>query len=666
MTSDLANIKAWWKKLGDDGFVVLPPPTRDRYTQGEGHEDATELLAERGLPTDTSYAFWQWQSQEAALGSGKDLIAPLLLHWGGDHAVVKAGLGSGPEGYEITDGGPQSAFALDRVTVRGADGLPDPSDEAGVRQFLDELDEPLDRRTLPFRYRPLTDAEDDWLHARLAQTSDLERRGEFFNALALRNADRAEDADGLQAAWREQYAGDLTEYAEWSQLLVSLLRHEHRDVWEIVREIGPAAGMALAAAPSERSVAELARLTLDGPAGPAGDWLSAYAELHEVDLMTAAAAVGSELAEGGAESETWSRLHHRLSWSLVDAWEAEALDRQQAAAIANVRIAANDNLPRELRSVAAREVAGALPSLRDQAAEGDSAQQIAPDYTAAQLGADLERIDDADLLAGTGPVLTQYEGGLNDTWNDYRELSDADITWLHAQVADPQTEMQGLGYCLELLYSHGVATVEDVEALRRRWKSDLAKKYETTYVEWRHPLVTLTCLALDLGDPLGAELEKWWAKPTPKWKVNLRLLTFLGAPTDGKAAELWSFVESGEYDEGQLLTWVLARARLDDRRPVDVADELFASDVRAHDVEKTLIAVVDPRQPLWSNGIGNSVGWWHRIVEVADDPALSATAREAALRIAGQHWMIAHPDSARGVLPTDIDAASQWYADRTT
>lgn len=41
--SDLARIKAWWKALGTDRFVPLPPPTRDRYTQGELHEDAAEL-----------------------------------------------------------------------------------------------------------------------------------------------------------------------------------------------------------------------------------------------------------------------------------------------------------------------------------------------------------------------------------------------------------------------------------------------------------------------------------------------------------------------------------------------------------------------------------------------------------------------------------------------
>ncbi|MFV0532087.1 MAG: hypothetical protein ACK5MR_00350 [Cumulibacter sp.] len=152
-------------------------------------------------------------------------------------------------------------------------------------------------------------------------------------------------------------------------------------------------------------------------------------------------------------------------------------------------------------------------------------------------------------------MLTGYEGALRGIWREYRVLTPGKIAWLHAQVADPATEMQGLGFCLELLYAHGEATVADVDALRKRWKKVLTKKYATTYTEWRHPLVTLTCLAHDLGDPLATDLDTWWAKPTPKWKIRTRLLTLLGAPNEQKAAELWTYVESGEHDEGHLLTW---------------------------------------------------------------------------------------------------------------
>ncbi len=125
--SDLSRIKAWWRTLGGDRFAVLPPPNRSRYTQSDGHEDAAEMFAVRGISTDASFAYWHWQSHDAFDRDG-DLTGELYLHWGGDHATVTAGLGDGPDGYRIVNGGPQGAFRLDRVTAVDGDGLPDPED----------------------------------------------------------------------------------------------------------------------------------------------------------------------------------------------------------------------------------------------------------------------------------------------------------------------------------------------------------------------------------------------------------------------------------------------------------------------------------------------------------------------------------------------------------
>ncbi|NEE19642.1 hypothetical protein G3M58_75895, partial [Streptomyces sp. SID7499] len=85
--SDLSAIKKWWRTLGGDGFAVLPPPTRSRYTQSDGHEDAAEMFATRSLPTSTSFAYWHWQSHSAFDRSG-GLEGELYVHWGGDHATV--------------------------------------------------------------------------------------------------------------------------------------------------------------------------------------------------------------------------------------------------------------------------------------------------------------------------------------------------------------------------------------------------------------------------------------------------------------------------------------------------------------------------------------------------------------------------------------------------
>ena len=140
--SDLDNVRAWWRTLGGDGFVVLPPPTRSRYTQSDGHEDAAELFAARGSAPAPPSRTGTGSPTEAFDRSGA-LTRELMLHWGGDHAVVAAGLGSGPAGIQVVDGGPKGAFRLDRITHRDGAGMPDPEDPAGVRQFLDRLDEPV-------------------------------------------------------------------------------------------------------------------------------------------------------------------------------------------------------------------------------------------------------------------------------------------------------------------------------------------------------------------------------------------------------------------------------------------------------------------------------------------------------------------------------------------
>lgn len=100
--SDLDDIRAWWRTLGGEGFVALVPPTRSRYTQSDGHEDAAELFGARGLGADTSFAYWHWQSHQAFDRAGA-LTGELTLHWGGDYAVVAARLGSGPTGYQVID-----------------------------------------------------------------------------------------------------------------------------------------------------------------------------------------------------------------------------------------------------------------------------------------------------------------------------------------------------------------------------------------------------------------------------------------------------------------------------------------------------------------------------------------------------------------------------------
>lgn len=687
--SDLAVVTAWWRGLGGDGFLVLPPPTRSRYTQSDGHEDAAELLAERGLAGPVSFAYWHWQSHARAFDRSGALTGELLVHWGGDHTAVAAGLGEGPAGFRLVDGGRQGAFQLDRVTHRDGAGLPDPADPHGVRQFLDALDEPVDRSTAEFRYRPLSPAQAAWLHEQLHDQLDGQLDTRIGGAVDLAAATRCavalerrsgltpEETVRLLRAWRAEYDGRLEKWSGWRELLHALLRHGHEEAWEIVAALGPEAAGVLARVPSERGLEVVRAFALAGDRGTASAWLALHRSLHEPDAVRAAVALAADLAAHDAPESSLRGLYGALVGAATAEWRREtgasALAGRSHAGLVSVRFATDERLPRSLRVLAAlrardhvehvREAAlRAEPSLAPGTTDGADADAD-PSSEALAAIARYEAARDG-LLSGTGPDLTAYEGALGDVWHRYRTLTDADVCWLRERVADPDTGLQGLGFCLELLYAHGLAGPEEVEALLPRRLKDLTKRYRTTYTEWRHPLVTLTCLALDLDHPAAGRLLSWWNGPRPAWKDELRLLTHLGAPDETKAAELWDFVTSPRtHDVGQLMTWVLLRARLDGEHPLLVADRLLGTpNIRELTLHQVLVGVADPGQPLWHYSVDlRSRGWWQRALAVAEHPGLSPEARAVGLRTARDHCLIRYPDQVSPA-PTEAEraAALEW------
>ncbi|MFF6869807.1 hypothetical protein [Streptomyces sp. NPDC012450] len=661
--SDLAVLTAWWRGLGGDGFLALPPPTRSRYTQSDGHEDAAELAASRGLATPLSFAYWHWQSHRRAFDRSGALTGELLLHWGGDHGTVAAGLGEGPAGFRIVDNGAESAFGLDRVTARDETGLPDPADPDGVRQFLGALDEPVDRGAPFLRYRPLSPAEAAWLHERLRGPLVLSAATRFAVSLERRDGLTPDETERLLRAWREEYAGRPAEWSAWRELLHALLRHGSEEAWEVVADLGPRAAPVLARVPSERGLAVVREAALAGDRAAVHAWLALHRALREPDAVRAAAALAAGLEAHGAPEASSRGLHQALVGAVTNDWRRETGADHGAglswSALTAVRLSTDERLPRALRVLAADAARDRAELVREEAlrpgggtfsgADADDVLAAVDRYEAARDG----------LLSGTGPDLTASEGALGDLWHRYRTLTDADVHWLRERVADPGTDLQGLGFCLELLLAHGLAGEAEVEALLPRRLKDLAKKYRTTYTEWRHPLVTLTCLALDLGHPAAGKLVSWWKGARPVWKDELRLLTHLGAPDEAKAAELWDVVTSPAHDVGQLMTWVLVRARLDGEHPLLVADRLLGTPgIRSHTLERVLIGVADPEQPLWHYAVdGRSRSWWQRALEVAEHPGLSPGARAIGLRAARAHSLVRHPDRVRPA-PTEGERAA--------
>ncbi|MET8882862.1 hypothetical protein [Streptomyces rubiginosohelvolus] len=666
--SDLSRIKAWWRTLGGDTFVALPPPTRSRYTQSDGHEDAAELFATQGIPETASFAYWHWQSHDAFARSG-ELTGVLYLHWGGDHATVATGLGEGPPGYRIVNNGPQGAFQLDKVTATDADGLPDPEDTAGVRQFLSRIDEPRRRTARSTEYDPLAPAEERWLHDRLSGPVDLDAVVRFTAPLEHRQALTPDETARLLSAWRETYAGRLTAWPGWRSMLPALLRQEHPEAWEVAAELGAEAAYALAAHASPRSLELLRAWALTGDDGAVRGWFRAHHALREPDPVRAAATLSEELTAHTAPETAQTGLLRALREAVTDepGTRRSAGDAFSPSLLATIRFATDDRLPRPLRVAAAKAAADTADHVREAAGRLPGTAEAADALAAVDR---YETVRD-DLLAGTGPDLTGYEGGLGDIYHRYRTLSPADVRWLRDRLADPATGVQGIAFCLELLYAHGKATEADLVALLPRWKKELTKQYRTTYTEWRHPLVTLTCLAQDLGHPSAAALLAWWAKPKPLWKEPVRLLTHLGAPDEAKAAELWEFVVSRGHDTGHLMTWVLLRARLDGTHPLHVAEKLIDKPgIRPYVLHRVLIGVADPAQPLWHYAIDpRSHSWWQRAQEVADDPRLSDAARAIGMKAAREHHITRYPDQVRPPLTEgEVNAARAWLearADRT-
>ncbi|WP_051900994.1 hypothetical protein [Streptomyces aureus] len=647
--SDLSTITAWWRELERDGFLALPPPSRARYTQSEGHGDAAELLAARGLTGPASFAYWHWQSHQRAFDRSGSLTGELLLHWGGDHATVAAGLGDGPEGFHVVDGGPKSAFRLDRTTARDEAGLPDPADPDGVRQFLAALDEPVDRGASSLRYRPLSPAEAAWLHDRLHDPLDLSAVTHFVTALERRDELTPDETDRLLTACRREHEGQFTEWGPWRDLLHALLRHDRAEAWEIVADLGPGASAVLRQVPSERGLAAVRGYALAGDRASVYSWLALHRSLREPDAVDAASALASELIAAGAPDTSLRGLYDALIGAVTADWRRETGADHHAglsyAAFSAVRFGTDERLPHTLRVLAAGVARDQTDLVREEALKPGGSALTGIDT--AEVLAAVGRFEAAreGLLSGTGPDLTAYEGALGRVWHRYRTLTDTDVRWLRERVADPDTDLQGLGFCLELLVAHGLATEAEVDALLPRRMKDLTKTYRTTYTEWRHPLVTLTCLALDLGHPAAGKLVSWWSGARPVWKDKVRLLTHLGAPDETKAAELWDFVVSPAHDVGQLMTWVLLRARLDREHPLLVADRLLGTPgVNGHVLQRVLLGVADPLQPLWHYSVNSSSrSWWQRAVEVADHPGLSPQARAAGLRAATEHCLIRYP-----------------------
>lgn len=110
--SDLTVLKKWFATLDDADFLTLAPPSRSRFTQSDGREDAGAELADRAMSATTPYAFWHWQSHQRAFTSKGELVDDLLVHWQGPHDDVARRLAAAPAPFTVVDAGADQAFVM--------------------------------------------------------------------------------------------------------------------------------------------------------------------------------------------------------------------------------------------------------------------------------------------------------------------------------------------------------------------------------------------------------------------------------------------------------------------------------------------------------------------------------------------------------------------------
>jgi hypothetical protein len=255
VASDLSVLKKWFKSLNGPDFLVLPAPTRSRYTQSQGREDVAEELAERELPGDTPAVFWHWQSHERAFSRKGELVDELYLHWQGPHATIAARLTGPPAPFTVTSTGPDQAFRVGKPF-----SLPEPDDRRAVPPALRRL------ATAVATGGEVTGAERDWLVAvahrgddealdllfdlgaapldLVGVDLDAELRTAWTRLAARSEADRVELARShpehpLAAAVLGEPAGPLDTDADDALAVTAARLWQAADVGEAVAAVGP-------------------------------------------------------------------------------------------------------------------------------------------------------------------------------------------------------------------------------------------------------------------------------------------------------------------------------------------------------------------------------------------------------------------------------------------
>ncbi|WP_022910741.1 hypothetical protein [Aestuariimicrobium kwangyangense] len=640
--TDLSVFLEWWADLSDDTFVALPPPApHGRHTQADLHSDADRAITAAGLAPTTAYAGWQWQSQERAFDADGALQERLFLHWGGDPQVVHQHLATAPQEFTVTAARTGAAFEIDKRAHLGDDGLADPDDPVAVRQLMERLLTPIDHTARPLQFGPLTPPEEAWLFARWEESPDIEQAAPFVRALAMRQRLDEHLLSSLVAEWLD--LEHPAEWGAWRAVLVALLRQGHPAATTMILRLGVLADPVLAEVPTPGAVGALREHALAQPVDLT-PWLHSERVLSQVDLVDAALNLWHDLVGAGLAEQRASAL-------------AEALLTLTPPPFKALKVATDERLPLAVRR-------GVAQTAKESLAH---AEEHHPDLVRRFR----EQAD--DLLEGTGPDLTGTETELAARYDDYRHLQPSQESWLRSQLVRPGIDLQGLGFCLDILVSHGRGTAADVDTLAAGWRKRLAKNYDAPAGEWRHPLVTLTVLARELHHPLRGDLETFWLRAATGWARRLAPLVLVGDPSVEGLRKLWDVAVASDDASNLWRSWLLARSRLTSVTPVALGDVALREAPLRHpqQVADAIIATVVPELPLWGRTFSTSdPAWLDRGLLVLEHPDLTPAVREHVVRTVARHLVLDR--AGRTEQPPSLTAAQlsafrdRWQAAQPT
>lgn len=641
--SDWSIIKHWWSGLTEHGstaFLAATPPTRERYTQDEGHEDAAEQLAAEGLPGSTAYAVWHWQAHRFDR-SGR-LAGSNPIYFGGDRAVVAAKLATVPDGFRI-DGGrsDQEAFLLAKVRDLS---VINPASDPEASHLLADL--------TGWHPAPRTDEELAWCR----------------RAVATR---------GATAQTRRQAFGVLYDDDALTDDVLDVALAEAADIWDDPRST----------AVNMLAAALLQSGRPDGP-GFVDQMLSTTPDLVTPGVLELrggadALQVAHRRAEQGVDVDTYLRL----------AAQVHGRDIRGVAIELAEQTSTNDEARRALARAIPRAIASpeSSPLSPDLQAEVEAALRLVEDDSVpAQLRADIadahdfvparltERLD--ALPADTSPAIRQQLHEQHERWERAIErlrasgaaerwrgidlssptirrrdqesgatLTKPQLEWYREKLFDESLTEPELGFCLGKVLDANAVTHDDLDRLLRGWKKRFAKAPDT-YDKHRPGLVSLGIALAETAHPEASKFFDGVRGLKPKWARAPRnvLLGWYGSVDD--LPDLWVQVLKGENHAA--VGWSMIRARLDGTRIAAAADEgirlAIADDARPYVARHLVIAAVawgDPVTRLWHYSFDDrSRPWFDRALEVSQDTNLSSRIRRLAHELAAGHHLIEYPD----------------------